>query len=415
MILTIHRGTHEIGGSCVEIRTDKGKTLIDLGMPLDYDKHSAEEQEQMRRDVAGWCKDVDAVFLSHAHTDHYGFFNLLANNTPIYASEETFTMLALDGIFGVNQVDRLERCTMQAYVPYEICGLTVTGFPVDHSAFGACALLFESDDKRVLYSGDIRLHGVKGVLYKRLPQNVDYLLLEGTNVSRSHSIPSERDIEEQFVAAFADAPQALHMVWCSSKNIDRICTIFRACLRCGKQLVVDPYVGNVLAEVAKLNPKIPSVTTAEQMKVYYPPYFSTALAERKGKKYLISLNPDINKVTYDDFAATPERYVMIVRSSLLDFMQRLQVKHIRFIKSIWGGYWGDKSVARFRNWVEANCEVLADIHSSGHADAESLRRIVEHVQPKHIVPIHTERPEKFSSIFPLVSVNYLNDNECLVL
>ena len=33
MILTIHRGTHEIGGSCVEIRTDKAKILIDLGMP----------------------------------------------------------------------------------------------------------------------------------------------------------------------------------------------------------------------------------------------------------------------------------------------------------------------------------------------------------------------------------------------
>ena len=33
MTLTIHRGTHEIGGSCVEICSDKTKILIDLGMP----------------------------------------------------------------------------------------------------------------------------------------------------------------------------------------------------------------------------------------------------------------------------------------------------------------------------------------------------------------------------------------------
>ena len=68
MILTIHRGTHEIGGSCVEICTDKAKILIDLGMPLDYDKHTTEEQTQIRSDAAEWCKGVDALFLSHAHT-----------------------------------------------------------------------------------------------------------------------------------------------------------------------------------------------------------------------------------------------------------------------------------------------------------------------------------------------------------
>lgn len=52
MTLTIHRGTHETGGSCVEIRTDKAKILIDLGMPLDYDKHTTEEQTQIRSDAA---------------------------------------------------------------------------------------------------------------------------------------------------------------------------------------------------------------------------------------------------------------------------------------------------------------------------------------------------------------------------
>ena len=51
MIITIHRGTHEIGGSCVEIRTDKAKILIDLGMPLDYDKHTTEEQRQRRYNI----------------------------------------------------------------------------------------------------------------------------------------------------------------------------------------------------------------------------------------------------------------------------------------------------------------------------------------------------------------------------
>ncbi len=34
MKIIIHRGTHEIGGSCVEIRSKKSRILIDIGMPL---------------------------------------------------------------------------------------------------------------------------------------------------------------------------------------------------------------------------------------------------------------------------------------------------------------------------------------------------------------------------------------------
>ena len=39
--LTIHRGTHEIGGSCVELCSGNTRMIIDLGMPLVYADMSA--------------------------------------------------------------------------------------------------------------------------------------------------------------------------------------------------------------------------------------------------------------------------------------------------------------------------------------------------------------------------------------
>ena len=158
MTLTIHRGTHEIGGSCVEFRTDKAKILIDLGMPLDYDKHTTEEQTQIRSDAAEWCKGVDALFLSHAHADHYGFLDLLPQDTPIYATEETFVMLALDGILGDDPTEHLEKHPLKSGQSCEVADIKVTAYIIDHSAYGACAYLIECDGKRILYSGDIRLH-----------------------------------------------------------------------------------------------------------------------------------------------------------------------------------------------------------------------------------------------------------------
>ncbi len=415
MTLSIHRGTHEIGGSCVELRTAEAKMLIDFGLPLDYDKRTPEEQEQIRRDAAEWCKGVDTLFLSHAHTDHYGLFDLLPEGTPVYATEETFAMLALDGMLGKDPTTHLKKCPMQCYKPYEMGELTITAYPIDHSAYGACAMLFETEGKRILYSGDVRLHGVKGKLYKHLPREVDYLLLEGTNIAREQQNPTERSVEEQFVKAFDEAPYALHLVWCSSKNIDRICAIFRACRRRGKTLVIDPYTANVLATVAKLNPNIPSATTSEQIKVYFPPRLTTRLLERNQGRYIFSLNPRENKVSYGDISATPERYVMLVRPSVREFLQKIEAKQIRFVKSIWSGYWDEPSTARFRAWVGEHCEELPDIHSSGHADIASLQRIVEYVCPKHLVPIHTDSPDRFGALFPNVEIICPNDNENMIL
>ena len=415
MTLTIHRGTHEIGGSCVEIRTDKAKILIDLGMPLDYDKHTTEEQTQIRSDAAEWCKGVDALFLSHAHADHYGFIGLLPQDTPIYATEETFAMLALDGILGDDPTEHLEKHPLKSGQSCEVADIKVTAYIIDHSAYGACAYLIECDGKRILYSGDIRLNGVKGVLYKNLPKGVDYLLLEGTNVLRAKSNPTERDIEKQFVEAFDDTPDALHLVWCSAKNIDRICALFRACIRCGKWLAIDPYTANVLAAVARLNPKIPTVTTAEQMKVYFPPRLTDRLTERNQERYIYSLNPKQNKASYDDFSGSPEKYVMLVRPTVLTYLQRIKALRIRFIRSIWSGYWNEPSTERFRGWVEEHCEVVKDIHSSGHADTQSLQRIVEFVRPKTIVPIHTDAPKRFCDIFVNDNVKCLDNNEVLYL
>ena len=415
MTLTIHRGTHEIGGSCVEICSDKTKILIDLGMPLDYDKRSREEQTEIRHNAEEWCKGVDALFLSHAHADHYGFLDLLPQDTPIYATEESFAMLALDGILGDDPTKRLEKHTLKSGQSCEVADIKVTAYIVDHSAYGACAYLIECEGKRILYSGDIRLHGVKGVLYKNLPKDVDYLLLEGTNVLRAKSNPTEREVENQFVEAFNETPDALHLVWCSAKNIDRICALFRACIRCGKTLAIDPYIANVLAAVAKLNPKIPTVTMAEQMKVYFPPCLTDRLTERNQERYIYSLNPKQNKVSYDDFSSSPEKYVMLVRPKTLTYLQRIKAPHTRLIKSIWSGYWDEPSTERFRDWVEEHCEAVKDIHSSGHADTQSLQRIVEFVRPKTIVPIHTDAPKRFCDIFVNDNVKCLDNNEVFYL
>ena len=170
-----------------------------------------------------------------------------------------------------------------------------------------------------------------------------------------------------------------------------------------------------MAAVAQLNSKIPTATTAEQMKVYFPHRLTKRLTERNKDQYIYSLNPKQNKVSYDDFSGSPEKYVMLVRPTILTYLHRIKAARIRLIKSIWGGYWDEPNTERFRSWVEEHCEQVKDIHSSGHADTQSLQRIVEFVRPKTIVPIHTDAPKRFCDIFVNDDVKCLDNNEVLYL
>lgn len=66
MNLTIHRGTNEIGGSCVEIATVNTRLLIDIGLPLDSIVKKPEDLKQYLPKIEG---HIDAVFISHYHLD----------------------------------------------------------------------------------------------------------------------------------------------------------------------------------------------------------------------------------------------------------------------------------------------------------------------------------------------------------
>ena len=49
---------------------------------------------------------------------------------------------------------------------------------------------------------------------------------------------------------------------------------------------------------------------------------------------------------------------------------------------------------------------LHKIHTSGHADTNTLKKMVEAIKPKNIVPIHTFEGDKYKDIFdkPIVEL-----------
>ena len=408
----IHRGSHQIGGNCVELVAPNSRILIDCGLPLDYDEQDPEVQMKIHEDAQGWLNHSDAIFLSHYHADHYGLLNEAQKDTRVYATKETAELMKISGIFGEDLTEHLDIQPIEDTVTVK--DFRVTKFDVDHSAFGACAFLFEVCGKRILYSGDIRLHGKKGILYKHLPQHVDYLFLEGTNLGRGVKQKTERAVENEFVKRFSSYQDNAHLVWCSSQNIDRLVALYRACLKTGRTLCIDPYTAYVLEFAYSVHPTIPTAKTHPNLMIYYPHRLTTMMMERD-KTIIYEPYSKEKKMDLADLDANPSKYVMVFRPKLLgDLKKYLADTKVCLTNSIWAQYWEqDKpEINRLKAWLAEKTELrmkLPDIHTSGHADLASLQKIVEHVQPKCIVPIHTEMPEKYKTLFPSYTVLNVTD------
>ena len=245
MRVRIHRGTKEIGGTCIEVEARGKRIVFDVGLPLDApdDGH-----EDLLPPVDGF-RTADGsllgVIISHPHQDHYGLARHIRPEVPVYIGRDAHAILTAASAYVPNGHAFQNPRFLSHRSPLELGPFRVTPHLVDHSAFDAYGLLIEADGRRVYYSGDFRAHGRKSGLFEAMikhpPQNIDVLLMEGTTIGRTGTgkgFSSEADLEEAFVQAFSET-EGIHFVWASAQNIDRIVTIFRAAKRTNRLFVID--------------------------------------------------------------------------------------------------------------------------------------------------------------------------------
>ncbi len=90
-----------------------------------------------------------------------------------------------------------------------------------------------------------------------------------------------------------------------------------------------------------------------------------------------------------------------MRDSMIPLVKKIpDVKGATLIYSQWDGYIRDKKKASvFWDFIQAHDLRLEHIHTSGHATVGILKQLAGALKPKCIIPIHTERPEKFKEYF----------------
>ena len=402
MRLRIHRGTKEIGGTCIEVEAGGKRLVLDVGLPLDA-PDDEDAQEALLPAVPGFREPDDSllgVVISHPHLDHYGLAWHIRPEVPVYIGEHAHRIMAAASPYVRHGRAFAAPRFIESRTPLEIGPFRVTPYLVDHSAFDAYALLVEADGKRVFYSGDFRGHGRKGRLFEEMiadpPQDIDILLMEGTNIGREgEGFMSERDLEREFAEAF-QRTRGLHFVWGSSQNIDRIVTVFRAAKRTGRVLLIDLYQAVVLEATGRST--IPQSSWPE-VKLYVPHRQRVWIQRER-------LFDDLKR--HSDSRVFPEDLPgLVARGAVLLFRPMVMsdrgvqavLDGAQLTYSMWEGYLKEDSSRRVLDWLARHEMPHRVLHTSGHASVADLQRFAAALKPRGLVPIHSFEADRYGDLF----------------
>lgn len=438
MKITIHRGTHEIGGTCIEIRDNESRIVIDVGMPLvdkggakfdiaKYAKLSGPDlvKEKVLPDIKGiysWDKGEkppDGLFISHAHIDHYGFYNHLRSDLPVYLGEGTAKLINLTALFLRKPSLRNELRFIKSTRPVRVGCFRIIPSLMDHSAFDSHAFMVESGGTRIIYSGDFRAHGRKKKLfYSFLSRiqglSVDALLIEGTVMSgkdTGRKTDSEDDLKQKIVEVVNDT-NGIVFVAQASQNIDRIVSCFKAAITTKRMFVIDLYTAYVLDELKGLA-KLPHASdTFRRIRVFYPRNLAISLSRRNQGHILDRFRAF--RIHMPAIFKRQNEFIMLYRPSMnRDFEESGQFTDGCMIYSMASIYLQEKSMQGMHKFVKEHNLTFRKIHTSGHADICTLKYAIDHIQPGILIPVHTMNPDAFKDLYPRVKV--ASDREEIII
>lgn len=413
MEIKIHRGLDQIGGCITEIWTESSRVFIDFGQNLPSNGKAAtpEEDDLMVADIIrNNEKEHQAVFYTHAHEDHVGLFRYIPLEQYIGEGSKELLLIkyrtlleryemAIDECHQLQEgskeneelqeenyrttkdlIDKLKAfktwkrtALKESPSPITIGDIRVTPFFTCHSIYDAHMFLVEADGKRIWHTGDYRQHGYmgKGLLpmLRRYATDIDVLITEGTMLKRKDKCIHECEVSRKMESVM----QAFKYVFvlASGTDIERLVSIKVAAENANKPLcILSLFMKRTMEFFTERQSSL-----SRGLFSFAPLYCTDKLYDKLKRK----------------------GFTIVVGTSQADkvkkLLDRLSQEETLLIYSSWDGYYKNaeqvKANPKYKEFREMFHNVV-DIHTSGHADKVTIRKVLETVRPKEVICIHKE-------------------------
>jgi len=333
-----------------------------------------------------------AVFVSHLHLDHVSLLSFVAEEIPVYMSQESVELVPRLQAAGLGSGLTRRLHPLAAGETVTVGDLRVTLMPVDHDVPGAAGFLIDTTDGTLVYSGDLRTHGYRAgsteaFVVAAAARHPRALVMETTRMGEE-SVPTltETGVIEEMVRVVSDC-SGLAMVVPYPRNIERLERLPDVARRSGRKLVLEPAFARLLGN------RLPADVGV----------FGIAAQGRE------ALAPKAIR-------ADPRRYLLQLSYQQLASLIDLQPPPGSILMHSDGEPLGqfDPAFANLERWLEHFGVEHRIIRSSGHASPAELVRLAAAISAEVIFPLHGFRPDLLlipgaRQVLPALDVPYRLD------
>ncbi len=380
-------GLGEIGRNCMAIEQQDRVLLIDVGLMFpDPDMHGI---DLVLPDFT-WLREnadrIEGVVATHGHEDHVGALHYLLRELsfPIFGSALTLG-LARNRIEEAGLLGKTELIVVADGERRMIGPFDVEFIPVTHSVPHAHAIAIHTPQGVILHSGDFKLDltpvdGRRTDLARigsiASNEGIRLLLADSTNAEEAGHAPSESSVGTVLRSLFAELRGQRIITASFASHLHRI------------QQIADAAIaeGRVVATLG----------------------LSMKKNVRLGRDLGVVKIPDKSLVDIDDIGDYPPGKVCVISTgsqgepmSALALLGRGENKWVKIgetdtvILSSHAIPGNESNVNRvIDGLLRAGAQVIhsgvADVHATGHAQADELKTYISLTRPEFFVPIHGE-------------------------
>lgn len=433
--ITAYGGADHIGGNKILLEDGDTKIFLDFGEPFNFKDQFFVDWLEPRESRTGlkdyfffdlmprikglyredWLEDTDlkyskpefdAVLISHMHFDHAMHLKFVDDKIPVYlgaAADAIRQSWEETGGKNVSFGDHEFR-VFRTGSKIKIGSLEVEPIHVDHSVPGAYGFLIHTSQGCVVYTGDLRLHGPRSDMTREFVSRAAAekpvaLICEGTRVSPEDPREdlSEKQVEER-ARKLVSGSRKLAIVSFYPKDVDRMRTYRDVAKATGRKFVVSTKVAHLLESLkSDRRISVPDPMTDPNMLVYVRQGMTRPLPHDKRYMEMLDRKSD-HVVCCDDIAERQERFIFQTDiMQLTELIDVLPSPGSLFIRSKSEPFEEDDVQEEvLQNWIKRFNMDFHQAHASGHANMEEIFDIVRRIEPKVVIPVHTEHPEMFS-------------------
>jgi ribonuclease J len=378
-------GLGEIGLNCMAIKYGDEIIVIDCGVLFsDHQHFGVEIVLPDFRYIEENKKQIKAYLITHAHEDHIGAlpFALKKAPAPVYCTR--FAKKLIESKLEEHKLlGKVEFVDFYPEKPAQFKNFKVKPHFVNHSIIESMALFIETPLGKLVFTGDFKIdhNPYYGSPFDPKPfikagkDGVLLLLSDSTNVERDGHSLSESTIYAKFVEILKYA-RGYTIVAVFASNIARI--------------------GQILEIANNLNKKVAVLGRSMDQNIRA----AFELGYLKDLKKILIPIEEISKYHREQVVILSTGSQGEYRSALSRIAQnehkKVKIQEgdtvVMSSKFIPGN---EKAIGRminslFKLGADVLYENIADIHVSGHANAEELRQMLAWCNPKFFIPIHGE-------------------------